>query len=103
MSCFGVPRGWDAFEEACVEAEVWETFMELALQPEVENCWIAIFNALDSLCYLSNVSTLKQRRLLFERCVKCNALDTLMKVSSRGAVYAHTLTPNSFFADDKGL
>ncbi|EKM48435.1 uncharacterized protein PHACADRAFT_214799 [Phanerochaete carnosa HHB-10118-sp] len=80
MSCFGVPRGWDAFAEACVEAGVWETFTELALQPINYACWIAIFNALDALCYLCTVSTLKQRRILFERCVKCNALDTLVKM-----------------------
>lgn len=66
--------------------------MELALQPFNEACWVAIFNALDALCYLCTVSTLKQRRILFERCIKCNALDTLMKVWFSVALYARICT-----------
>ncbi|EKM57732.1 uncharacterized protein PHACADRAFT_182186 [Phanerochaete carnosa HHB-10118-sp] len=93
MSCFCVPRGWDAFAEACVEAGVWETFMELALQPINYTCWIAIFNALDALCYLCTVSTLKQRRILFERCVKCNALDTLVKM-----IWGHNYNLHKYIA-----
>lgn len=93
MSCFGLPTGWDAFGQACVETDMIESFMELALQTDREGCWIAIFNSLDAMCYLITVSTIPQRRIIFERCVKCNALDTLTKM-----IKGHRLNLHKYIA-----
>lgn len=80
ISNMGQPVGWDGFAAAAVEAGVVETIIEFALQPVNESTWIAIFNGLDGLCYLTTTSNLRQRRIIFDRLVKCNALDSLMKV-----------------------
>ena len=78
----GMVRGWSDFEELAVEMGMVETVLELAMQPVNEPTYIAIFNGLDALCYLSTVATYEQRRVLFDRYVSCNALDTIMKVSA---------------------
>ena len=76
----GSPMGMSDFEVLAVELDIVETILELAKHPLDQSICTAIFHGMDALCYALTVATYQQRRTLFDRFVKCNALDTIMKV-----------------------